>query len=199
MDPLTRGSLFHAVQAEVFRALDRESLMPPRKDARAQILQTLERTVDTVADEYAERLAPAIDRVWRDEIAAMKRDLYVWMDEVMNEEGWEPWRFELAFGLPELTGRDEHSFPDPVTIDGRFTMRGSIDLVERKPGTTILRVTDYKTSRNRSPRNSVVTGGTLLQPVLYSPPSRPRPDFGPRADDSGTARAPAASASMSWR
>jgi ATP-dependent helicase/nuclease subunit B len=168
LDPLTRGSLFHAVQAEVFRALDRESLIPPRKDARPRILQTLERTVDTVADEYAERLAPAIDRVWRDEIAAMKRDLYVWIDQVMNEEGWEPWRFELAFGLPELAGRDEHSFPDPVTIDGRFTMRGSIDLVERKPGTNILRVTDYKTSRNRSPRHSVVTGGTLLQPVLYS-------------------------------
>jgi RecB family exonuclease len=168
LDPLTRGSLFHGVQAEVFRALARASLMPPRPEARQQILHVLEQTVDAVAAEYAERLAPAIDRVWRDDIAAMKRDLYVWMDQVIGEDAWEPWRFELAFGLPELGGRDEHSFPDPVTIDGRFTMRGSIDLVERKPGTNTLRVTDYKTSRNRSPRNSVVTGGTLLQPVLYS-------------------------------
>ena len=168
LDPLTRGSLFHAVQAEVFRALARESLIPPRRDARQRIMDILEATVDAVAADYAERLAPAIERVWRDEIAAMKRDLYVWMDQVTAEDHWEPWRFELAFGLPELGGRDEHSFPDPVTIDGRFTLRGSIDLVERKRGTSTLRVTDYKTGRNRSPRNSVVTGGTLLQPVLYS-------------------------------
>jgi ATP-dependent helicase/nuclease subunit B len=168
IDPLTRGSLFHAAQAEVFRALSRAALMPPSRDARDEIMRLLDQTVDAVAGEYAERLAPAIERVWRDEIAAIKRDLCLWIDQVIDETDWEPWRFELAFGLRGKAGYDEHSIPDPVTIDGRFILRGSIDLVERKRGTNALRVTDYKTSRNRSPRNSVVAGGTLLQPVLYS-------------------------------
>ena len=165
---MTRGSLFHETQAEVFRALTRASLMPPRREARSEILQLLERTADDVARRFADRLAPAIARVWHDEIAVMKRDLYVWIDQVLDEPDWEPWRFELAFGLPGQPGHDENSLADPVTIDGRFVLRGSIDLVERKRGTSLLRVTDYKTSRNRSPRNSIVAGGTMLQPVLYS-------------------------------
>lgn len=168
LDPLTRGSLFHETQAEVFRALTRASLMPPRREARTEILQLLEQTADAVARRFADRLAPAIARVWHDEIAVMKRDLYVWIDQVLDEPDWEPWRFELAFGLPGQPGHDENSLADPVTIDGRFVLRGSIDLVERKRGTSLLRVTDYKTSRNRSPRNSIVAGGTMLQPVLYS-------------------------------
>jgi len=87
---------------------------------------------------------------------------------VMRDDTWEPWRFEFAFGLRDQTGRDEHSLPDPVTIDGRFQLRGSIDLVEKKRGGDVLRVTDYKTGRNRSPRRSILAGGTMLQPVIYS-------------------------------
>ena len=60
------------------------------------------------------------------------------------------------------------AFPIPVTIDGRFMLRGSIDLVEKKPGTRILRVTDHKTSKNRSKKNSIVGAGAQLQPVIYS-------------------------------
>jgi ATP-dependent helicase/nuclease subunit B len=98
----------------------------------------------------------------------MTHDLHVWIDEVLKDESWEPWRYEFAFGLADQTGHDEHSLPDPVTIGGRFILRGSIDLVERKRGTRTLRVTDYKTSRNRSKKGSVLGGGTMLQPVLYS-------------------------------
>jgi CRISPR/Cas system-associated exonuclease Cas4 (RecB family) len=168
MDPLTRGSLFHLVQAELFRALQRASLLPPAPASRAEILDILQRTIANVAADYAERLAPAIDRVWRDEIAAMTRDLHVWIDQVLRDDTWEPWRFELAFGLRDQAGRDEHSLREPVTIDGRFKLRGSIDLVEKKRGADALRVTDYKTGRNRSPRKAVVAGGTMLQPVIYS-------------------------------
>jgi CRISPR/Cas system-associated exonuclease Cas4 (RecB family) len=168
LDPLTRGSLFHSVQAEVFRALEQETLLPPRSANRDRIVAILDRTIAAVAAGYAERLAPALDRVWRDEIAALARDLHIWMEEVMADDTWEPWRFEFAFGLPDLSGRDAHSLRDPVVIDGRFQMRGSIDLLERRRGTDVLRVTDYKTSRNRSERNSRLGGGTMLQPVLYS-------------------------------
>ena len=124
--------------------------------------------IETAAADFAEQFAPAIDRVWRDEIAVMSRDLHVWIDQVMRDETWEPWRFELAFGLPDQTGRDEHSLRDPVTIDGRFRLRGSIDLVEKRRGTDALRVTDYKTGKAPKEKGFVVAGGTKLQPVIYS-------------------------------
>jgi CRISPR/Cas system-associated exonuclease Cas4 (RecB family) len=57
--------------------------------------------------------------------------------------------------------------PDPVTIDGRFILRGSVDLVETRSGTTDVRVTDHKTGRNRSTPRTVIGGGAMLQPVLY--------------------------------
>ena len=56
---------------------------------------------------------------------------------------------------------------EPARVDGRFLLRGSIDLVERKPRTTIVRVTDHKTGKNRTTLATIVDGGRVLQPVLY--------------------------------
>jgi ATP-dependent helicase/nuclease subunit B len=167
MDPLTKGSLFHEVLAEFFRALQ------PRKMEIATIpldavLEVLDSTLTRIAANYAELLAPAVDRVWQDEIASMRTDLHIWARELATSAGWEPWLSEFAFGLPDLPGRDPNSRREPVTIDGRFILRGSVDLVERKPGTKILRVTDHKTSKNRSERGSIIGHGQQLQPVIYS-------------------------------
>jgi CRISPR/Cas system-associated exonuclease Cas4 (RecB family) len=57
---------------------------------------------------------------------------------------------------------------DPVTIDGRFVLRGSVDLIERSADGNVLRVTDHKTGKNRSNRDLIIGGGGVLQPVLYS-------------------------------
>jgi ATP-dependent helicase/nuclease subunit B len=167
MDPLTRGSLFHQVQAEFFRALQKEEV-PISSTRRDRVLETLDETLARIAAEYYERLAPAIDRVWQDEVAGMRTDLRVWVDQLMTNTGWEPWLFEFAFGLPGQPGHDPGSKPDPVTINGRFVLRGSVDLVERKPGTRILRVTDHKTGKNRSVKGAIIGGGAQLQPVIYS-------------------------------
>jgi CRISPR/Cas system-associated exonuclease Cas4 (RecB family) len=167
MDPLTKGSLFHQVQAEFFRALQKAKL-PIATGPRDLILETLDRTLARIAAEYYERLAPAIDRVWQDEIASMRTDLRVWVDQLATTAEWEPWLFEFAFGLTGQPGHDPASLKDPVTVDGRFILRGSIDLVERKPGTKILRVTDHKTGKNRSSKGSFIGGGAQLQPIIYS-------------------------------
>jgi CRISPR/Cas system-associated exonuclease Cas4 (RecB family) len=167
MDPLTKGSLFHQVQAEFFRALQNANLSIA-DGPRDRILDTLDRTLARIAAEYYERLAPAIDRVWQDEIASLRTDLRVWVDQLATNAEWEPWLFEFAFGLPGQPGHDPASLKDPVTIDGRFVLRGSIDLVERKPGTKSLRVTDHKTGKNRSIRGSHIGGGAQLQPIIYS-------------------------------
>ena len=167
MDPLTKGSLFHEVLAEFFRAMQQRQ-MKVGQSAIEAALEVLDTTLTDVAAKYAELLAPAVDRVWQDEIAAIRTDLHIWARALAGSSGWEPWLFEFAFGLPDGPGHDPNSRRDPVTIDGRFILRGAIDLIERKPGTNILRVTDHKTSRNRSERGSIIGHGQQLQPVIYS-------------------------------
>jgi ATP-dependent helicase/nuclease subunit B len=167
MDPLTKGSLFHEVLAEFFRALQQQN-MAIGKTTMDRVLEVLDATLARVASNYAELLSPAVDRVWQDEIAGIRTDLHIWARELAGSTGWEPWLFEFGFGLPDLPGHDPNSRREPVTIDGRFILRGAIDLIERKPGTKILRVTDYKTSKNRSERGAIIGHGQQLQPVIYS-------------------------------
>jgi CRISPR/Cas system-associated exonuclease Cas4 (RecB family) len=171
LDPLTRGALFHEVQAEFFRALLAEHRLPVTTEGVPAALTTLDAIVSRVADAYHERLAPAIERVWRDEIADIARDLRVWARRLPLAGEWVPAHFEYSFGLPrELAeeGRDPASRPDPVVVDGRFRLRGSVDLIERRPTAGTLRVTDHKTGRNRTTWKTVIDGGSILQPVLYS-------------------------------
>ena len=167
MDPLTKGSLFHEVLAEFFRAL-RQRQMVMATETMDGVLEILDATLMRVAANYAELLAPAVDRVWQDEVAGIRTDLHIWARELAGSTGWEPWLFEFGFGLPDAPGRDPNSRREPVTIDNRFLLRGAIDLIERKPGTKILRVTDHKTSKNRSERGSIIGHGQQLQPVIYS-------------------------------
>lgn len=168
MDPLTKGSLIHQVQAEFFRALQRAKLLPLKNVAVSSLVAVMDDTLTRVSEEYRERLAPAVLRVWQDEMANIRTDLHVWISHLAAEPDWEPWLFEFAFGLSGQPGHDPASVRDPITIDGRFLLRGSVDLIERKTGSRILRVTDHKTSKNRSVRNAIISGGTQLQPVLYS-------------------------------
>ena len=167
MDPLTRGSLFHKAQAEFYRALQHEGALPVTRGSLAAAAKTLDAVLDRVASEYAERLAPAIDRVWRDEVDELRRDLGIWVQKIAEEPAWQPAYFEFSFGLND-EGRDPRSLPDPVLVDGRFVLRGSVDLVERRADLDLLRITDHKTGRNRSNPDLVVGGGGTLQPVLYS-------------------------------
>lgn len=167
LDPLTKGSLFHEVLAEFFRGLQQRQMTMPTSPMDA-VLELLDATLTRVAANYAELLAPAVDRVWQDEIASIRTDLHIWARDLAQSTGWEPWLFEFGFGLPDAPGRDPDSRREPVLIDGRFILRGAIDLIERKPGTNLLRVTDHKTSKNRSDRGSILGQGKQLQPVIYS-------------------------------
>ena len=46
-----------------------------------------------------------------------------------------------------------------MLVDGRFKLRGSVDLIEQKRGATMLRVTDHKTGKNRTTWKTVIGGG----------------------------------------
>ena len=168
MDPLTRGSLFHAVQARFYRTLQAEECLPVTPASLPAAIATVNQVLDREAAEYAEKLAPAIDRVWRDEVGELRRDLAIWVQKLADETTWIPEYFEFSFGLPRHDGRDPRSQSSPVTIDGRFVLHGSVDLIERHAQSGELRVTDHKTGKNRSTPELVVGRGAVLQPVLYS-------------------------------
>lgn len=169
MDPLTRGDLFHQIQAAALRRLQAEGLLPLSAANLAAAQQRLTMAIREVHDREYDRLHPAIDRVWRDEIALMTQDLHTWLEKLADEGAdWTPERFEFSFGLPDMEGRDAHSVAEPALIDGRFKLRGSVDMIERHRKTGFLRVTDHKTGKNRTRSGqTVVDGGRVLQPVIY--------------------------------
>ena len=167
MDPLTRGSLFHKVQTEFYRELKAQGALPVTPASVRDAAKTLGRVLDRVADEYAEMLAPAIDRVWQDEISELRRDLGIWVQKLADGRPWTPEYFEFSFGLSD-EGRDPRSLHDPVLVDGRFLLHGSVDLIERRADLDVFRITDHKTGKNRSNPDLIVGGGAALQPVLYS-------------------------------
>jgi CRISPR/Cas system-associated exonuclease Cas4 (RecB family) len=169
LDPLTRGSIFHEVQARFFRAMRQDGRLPVAARDLSTALGRLDRVIDEVAARYKDDLAPAIDRVWRDEIGDIARDLRIWVRRLASDPAqaqWTPSYFEFAFGLKDDENqRDPASLPSPVLIDGRFRLRGSIDVIERRNDE--MRITDHKTGRNRTTWKTVIGGGSILQPVLY--------------------------------
>lgn len=171
LDPLTRGALAHDVQARVMRALAAEGSLPLTRERTAAAMGVLDAALDRVAEEYRERLAPAIPRVWQTGIDAVRADLRMWLERCVEVQAtWDPIAFELAFGVSAARAGeiDPRSVPGEVVVDGGFRLRGIVDLVERRRGTGDLRVTDHKTGAWRPRRGLVVGGGATLQPVLYA-------------------------------
>ncbi len=171
LDPLTRGRMFHEVQAGLVRLLESRKRLPVIRERLAEAWTLLDETLDELAARYHEELAPAIDRVWNDEIEKLRVDLKGWLQQVADDGGeWMPIRAELGFGFPPGPGRDPRSSGDPVLLDGTWKLHGVVDLVEARSRPTAageLRVTDHKTGRNRTAERMVVGHGEVLQPVLY--------------------------------
>ena len=171
LDPLTRGRMFHEVQAEFVRTLESRDALPVTREKLDEAETLLDNTLNRLAEQYREDLAPAIERVWTDEIEAMRTDLKGWVHHVANEDGeWVPVRAELGFGFGPGTGRDPRSPPEPAVIDGQWKLHGIVDLVEARGRPTAegeLRVTDHKTGKNRTRDRMIVGRGEVLQPVLY--------------------------------
>jgi CRISPR/Cas system-associated exonuclease Cas4 (RecB family) len=171
LDPLQRGSLIHDIQLELFERLRSRKLLPIRPTHLDQAREVLEVVIQEVAARYYDDLAPAIDRIWEDSVAAIRADLREWLRRASEDQsGYIPWRFELSFGLKlreERRSADPASVPDPVRLDCGIQLRGSIDLVERH-ASGLVRVTDHKTGKAQAKTGQVVAGGASLQPVLYA-------------------------------
>jgi ATP-dependent helicase/nuclease subunit B len=171
LDPLQRGSLIHEVQFNLFARLREDGFLPVRPSNLPQAQQRLDAVIAEVAARYKDDLAPAIDRVWEDGVAAIRADLREWLRRASEDDsGYVPWRFELSFGLehpPERRQVDPQSTPGAVGLDCGIQLRGSIDLVERHPS-GLARVTDHKTGKADAKRSQLIDGGKSLQPLLYA-------------------------------
>ncbi len=170
IDPLTRGSLFHETQFEVLTSLKAKGLLPLTKEHLTDAFKLVDVSLDRLATELQDKLAPAIPRVWQDGINSIRADLREWLRRsVDSQDGWVPEKFELSFGLTDRGPRnsDPDSARDPVEVIGDLKLRGSIDLVERHANGNF-RVTDHKTGKARAARGTVVGGGKYLQPLLYA-------------------------------
>ena len=169
MDPLTRGSIFHDIQARFFRALQSRGELPVTAASLETAQVILEQTIDEVAAREHDELAPAVERVWIDEVASIRRDLVAWLQYLARDGAeWVPAKFEFAFGrVPGV--RDATSISEDVVLEGGFKLRGAIDLIETHRQTKALRVTDHKTGRKPDRiEKTIVDGGAVLQPVLYA-------------------------------
>jgi CRISPR/Cas system-associated exonuclease Cas4 (RecB family) len=103
-----------------------------------------------------------------DAIDAIRADLREWLRRAAQDPvPWTPERFELAFGLEGRDQADPASRKEPVPLEAGLILRGSIDLVERGLGGR-LRVTDHKSGKADAPKDVIVGGGRVLQPVLYA-------------------------------
>jgi ATP-dependent helicase/nuclease subunit B len=168
IDPLTRGSLTHEIQFEILTRLRDQRLLPITPANLETAQAELEHLVDDVAEQWRDQLAPAIERVWKDGIDAIRADLREWLRRAAGDpQRFCPERFELAFGLKGRDHADPASSNDPIAIAGGLKLRGSIDLIERSAD-GVLRVTDHKTGKVRAQKTFVIGGGKTLQPVLYA-------------------------------
>jgi len=171
LEPLQRGALIHDIQFAFFERLSASKLLPVRPTSLTQARKILDEVIGKTAARYYDDLAPAIDRVWDDGIAAIRADLREWLRRASEDEsGYVPLYFEMSFGL---LGRrkerqaDPHSVPDAVDLDCGIQIRGSIDLVEHHPS-GFVRVTDHKTGKADGKTGQLVDGGKSLQPLLYA-------------------------------
>jgi RecB family exonuclease len=169
LDPLTRGSLFHEIQACFFREMEGRGELPVTVASLATAHGVLHDVVTRASERWHDELAPAVERVWSDEIAAIKRDLRAWLEALARDGAeWLPKYFEYGFG--DVPGeRDPRSLPEAVMLPGGFKLKGAIDLIEEHRQTKLLRLTDHKTGRKPDRIDKVIIGGgAVLQPVLYA-------------------------------
>jgi RecB family exonuclease len=168
LDPLTRGQLYHAVLAQFLRIALTKQMLPISKANLAKAHAVIEKLLADTAADYHEQYAPAIERVWRDEVESVRADLRGWLTQLSEApDGYIPHLIEFAFGIPGDADNDPASTTQAAVLPEDFLLRGIIDLIE-KNATGEVRLTDHKTGKNRTEEGMVVGHGETLQPVLYS-------------------------------
>ena len=168
LDPLTRGSMFHSVQATALRAMQAKGLLPVTSTNLATAQVILDGALDEVSANLKDTLCPAIPRVWDENVAAMRTDLRTWLTRMAENPEWVPRHFELGIGMTVRPDMDPGSYPQTPTVGAGYKVHGVIDLLEQHAQRHTWRVTDHKTGQNRTQPGRVTHGGRYLQPTIYA-------------------------------
>lgn len=169
LNPLERGSLVHQIQFEFLLEVRERGWLPLITADLGAAHDLLDEIAGRVVTAKEDELAPAIPRVWHDQITDIRADMHEWLRRMAADAEFQPAFFELAFGLAGRGGeRDPRSRDEPVPLDCGIQLRGSIDLVEVNAA-GVYRATDYKTGKIRAKQDEdVIKGGAILQPVFYA-------------------------------
>jgi len=169
LDPMTRGGMYHAVLARFLRFARNNKFLPLTAATIAAAQKQMDGILGDVAAQYHDALAPALERVWQDEIESLHADLRGWLTHLVEHpDGYLPLLIEYGFGLPSDNNRDQQSTAASAQLDGGFLVHGIVDLIEKREQAADVRITDHKTGKNRTEEGMVVGKGEFLQPVLYS-------------------------------
>ena len=168
LDALTRGHIVHEAQFHVIGRLEEAGLVPVTPENLVEVMRLFEVVLDEVTDGFHEQLAPAIERIWQDELERIRIDLRGWIRrEAEKTDGFVPYRREYTFGMRPRGPADPSSTLDVAKLEGGLRLRGAIDLVEKRADGKV-RVTDHKSGKVWMPESAILNGGESLQPVLYT-------------------------------
>jgi RecB family exonuclease len=169
LDPLTKGSILHRAQFEVSKRLGEAGLLPIGTHNIGEVLQLFEVVFDEIEETFEEDLAPAIERIWKDELQRIRFDLRGWLRrEALHQDGFVPYRREFTFGMRPTGPADPASTLEVAVLENGLRLRGAIDLVEKRASDGKVRITDHKSGKAWMPQGAVVNGGENLQPILYT-------------------------------
>ena len=169
LDPLTRGTLLHDVFFHLGREFRERGLAPLREERLDEAFDLLTEIFWRVEAEARERVAPAIDRIWQDQMDGLLGDLRGFLHRYATT-GRVPLANELTFGMGAKQPADPASRTDAAVLPGGLRLHGSIDVVERLRDGTV-QITDYKTGKasiETTENQSILFGGRALQPLLYA-------------------------------
>ena len=156
------------MQAELFRDLQQRQLLPvsPRQPRHRWRRST--KVIARVAARQKDELAPAIIASGNRRSPSIAKDLRVWLRKLPAVTDWRPEYFEFAFGLPDLEGRDRGAVPNTRSSMAAFGCAGRS--ISSSSSATALSSESPITRPERIERRwkTVIGGGALLQPVLYS-------------------------------
>ena len=169
LDPLTRGSLLHDVFFHLGREFRERNLAPLTEARLSEAFAMLETVFWRVEEEVRERVAPAIGRIWQDQMDGLLGDLRGFLQRYAAT-GRVPLANELTFGMGAKAPADPASRTEAAVLPGGLQLHGSIDVVERLADGAI-QITDYKTGRasiETTRQQRILFGGRALQPLLYA-------------------------------
>ena len=169
LDPLTRGSLLHDVFFHLGREFRERNLAPLTEARLSEAFAMLETVFWRVEEEVRERVAPAIGRIWQDQMDGLLGDLRGFLQRYAAT-GRMPLANELTFGMGARQPADPASRTEAAVLPGGLRLHGSIDVVERLADGAI-QITDYKTGRasiETTRQQRILFGGRALQPLLYA-------------------------------